>query len=101
MNARGFACGRFGRSLPTALSILLPVAGCSSSAPISAAVARPVKTMIVTACGEPHTRSFSGKVDASKKVELAFQVSGLLVKLAVKEGQKRERGSIRRSSTEE
>ena len=32
-------------------------------------------------------RTFPGKVEASKKVELAFQVSGLLVKLPVREGQ--------------
>ena len=32
------------------------------------------------------------KVEASKRVELAFQVAGLLVKLPVKEGQKRRQG---------
>jgi RND family efflux transporter MFP subunit len=51
-------------------------------------VTRPVKTLVVAAGGEPHVRSFPGKVEASKKVELAFQVPGLLVKLPVKEGQR-------------
>jgi RND family efflux transporter MFP subunit len=50
--------------------------------------------MVVTAGGEPHTRLFSGKVEASKKVELAFQVPGLLVKLPVKEGQKVAKGEV-------
>ena len=47
---------------------------------------RPVKTMVVVAGGSPHVRVFPGKVEASKKVELAFQVPGLLIKLPVKEG---------------
>jgi RND family efflux transporter MFP subunit len=39
-------------------------------------------------------RSFPGKVEASKKVELAFQVPGLLVKLPVKEGQRVAKGEV-------
>jgi RND family efflux transporter MFP subunit len=39
-------------------------------------------------------RSFPGKVEASKKVELAFHVPGVLVKLAVKEGQKVAKGKV-------
>jgi RND family efflux transporter MFP subunit len=57
-------------------------------------VVRPVKTAVVTAGEEPHVRSFPGKVEASKKVELAFQVPGLLVKLPVKEGQKVAKGAV-------
>jgi RND family efflux transporter MFP subunit len=44
--------------------------------------------MVVSAGAESHVRSFSGRVEASNKVELAFQVSGLLVNLPVREGQK-------------
>jgi RND family efflux transporter MFP subunit len=50
--------------------------------------------MVVTAGGETHVRSFPGKVEASRKVELAFQVPGLLVKLPVKEGQKVAKGEL-------
>jgi RND family efflux transporter MFP subunit len=50
--------------------------------------------MIVTAWEEPHVRSFPGKVEASKRVELAFQVPGLLIKLPVKEGQKVYKGDV-------
>jgi RND family efflux transporter MFP subunit len=50
--------------------------------------------MVVTAGGEPHLRSFPGKVEASRKVELAFQVPGLLVKLPVKEGQRVTKGEV-------
>ena len=50
--------------------------------------------MVVVPGGETHVRSFPGKVEASKKVELAFQASGLLVKLPVKEGQRVARGEV-------
>ena len=42
------------------------------------------------------TRSFPGKVEASKSVELAFQVPGLLVKLPVREGQNVAKGDTDR-----
>jgi RND family efflux transporter MFP subunit len=50
--------------------------------------------MVVTAGGETHVRTFPGKIDSSKRVELAFQVPGLLVKLPVKEGQKVTKGEV-------
>jgi RND family efflux transporter MFP subunit len=50
--------------------------------------------MVVTAGEEPHVRAFPGRAEASKKVELAFQVPGLLVKLPVKEGQKVAKGEV-------
>jgi membrane fusion protein, multidrug efflux system len=68
--------------------------GCSNKAPPPSEVARPVKTMVVAAGGDLHVRTFPGKIEASKKVELAFQVSGLLVKLPVKAGQKIAKGEL-------
>jgi hypothetical protein len=68
MNPRGFARGDLGRGLRIALSILLPVAGCSSGVPTATEDPRPVKTMIVDAGDEPHVRSFPGTVEALKKV---------------------------------
>ena len=50
--------------------------------------------MVVIAGDETHVRSFPGRVEASKSVELAFQVSGLLVRLPVKEGQKVAKGEL-------
>ena len=94
MKAR--SCGRRGFSpiLPIALSIIYLAVGCSPQEPPRPEVVRPVKTMVVTAGDETHVRSFPGKVEASKSVELAFQVSGLLVKLPVKEGQKVAKGEL-------
>src|SRR5262249_15774268 len=57
-------------------------------------LARPVKTMVVAAQDKTQVRSFPGKVQASKRVDLAFQVPGLLVKLPVREGQKVAEGDM-------
>jgi RND family efflux transporter MFP subunit len=50
--------------------------------------------MVVGGGDEPFVRTFPGKVEASKSVELAFQVPGLLVALPVKEGQKVAKGEM-------
>jgi multidrug efflux system membrane fusion protein len=83
-----------GRAMPVALSILFLAAGCSPKDSGRSEAIRPVKTMVVSAGGEPHVRSFPGKVEASKQVELAFQVPGVLVKLPVKEGQNVSKGDV-------
>jgi membrane fusion protein, multidrug efflux system len=80
--------GAFDRRVPIVLSILLFVSGCSPKAPAPTQVVRPVKTMVVSAGAESNVRTFPGRVEAANKVELAFQVSGLLVSLPVREGQK-------------
>jgi multidrug efflux system membrane fusion protein len=76
----------FGRSAAILLLIVL-ASGCSPKAPTLTEVVRPVKTMVVAQGAESHVRSFPGRVEASNKVELAFQVPGLLVSLLVREGQ--------------
>jgi RND family efflux transporter MFP subunit len=50
--------------------------------------------MVVTAAEEARVRTFPGKVEASKKAELAFQVPGLLVQLPVREGQRVQKGDL-------
>ena len=74
--------------------LLVLLAGCSRSGPTQPEPIRPVKTAVVNAGGDAHTRLFPGKVEASKRVELAFQVPGLLVKLPVKEGQRVKKGEL-------
>ncbi len=55
---------------------------------------RPVKTLVVTAGDSPHTRTFPGVIEASRRVELAFQAPGLIVSLPVKAGQKVAKGEV-------
>lgn len=82
----------FAAKIPlTLVGILI---GCSRPAAPPANVVRPVKTMIVTAGDDTRVRSFPGRVETSRNVELAFQVAGLLVKLPVKEGQEVKEGDV-------
>lgn len=69
-------------------------AGCSSDAPAEPDLARPVKLMVVTAGDDLNERTFPGAVEAARRVELAFQVSGRLVELPVKAGQRVAKGDV-------
>ncbi len=68
--------------------LLVFVVGCSKQPSSTTELVRPVKTLLVSFGDDAATRVFPGKVEASKQVELAFQVPGLLVGLPVREGQK-------------
>lgn len=72
----------------------LGMSGCSRTEPEGEEVVRPVRTMVVASGENTNTRIFPGKVDAAKRVELAFQVPGLLTKLAAREGQKVAKGDV-------
>jgi membrane fusion protein, multidrug efflux system len=77
------------------LIVLLPMAlGCAPAPQKKALPIRPVKTLVVTAGGQPRIRMFPGTVEAAKKVELAFQVPGLLQKLPAREGQEVAAGDL-------
>ncbi len=69
-------------------------AGCSRPEADVGEIIRPVKTMVVAAGENTTTRAFPGTVDAASRVQLAFQVSGLLVKLPVREGQEVSQGDV-------
>ena len=90
----GVAIVRVGTATRVGLFVIFFAAGCAPPTTSRSDVVRPVKTMVVTAGEEPHMRSFPGKVEASKKVELAFQVPGVLVQLPAKEGQKVVKGEL-------
>src|SRR5262249_47261584 len=53
-----------------------------------------VKTMVVSAGNKPDVRSFPGKVEAAKSVDLAFQVPGLLIKEPGKDGERVAKGQV-------
>jgi multidrug efflux system membrane fusion protein len=70
------------------------VGGCTPPPPPRTDFIRPVKTLVVAAGEDTQTRIFPGILEASRRVELAFQVPGLLVKLPVREGQKVAKGEV-------
>ena len=94
MNGRSGSRRGLSPSLPIVLSIIYLAVGCSSQESTRPEVVRPVKTMVVAAGDRPHVRVFPGRVEASTRAELAFQVSGLLVRLPVKEGQNVAKGEV-------
>jgi RND family efflux transporter MFP subunit len=93
MQVRNCRCQRIDGIVLAVFSIIHLV-GCSPQATTRSDVARPVKSMVVSAGEEPHVRTFPGRVEASKRVELAFQVPGLIVKLPVREGQTVAKGDL-------
>lgn len=70
------------------------VGGCTPPVPPRTDFVRPVKTLVVAAGEDTQSRSFSGIVEASRRVELAFQVPGLLVTFPVREGQQVAKGEV-------
>ncbi len=57
-------------------------------------VVRPVKIMTLASSGEMTRLTFPGKVRASQRVDMAFQVSGTLIKLPIKEGAQVKEGDL-------
>lgn len=86
------SCGR--RLWLFALSLACITTACSRQSPPPPEGIRPVKTMVVGENGASYVRSFPGRVEAAKTVDLSFQVPGLVVTLPVKEGQKVARGQM-------
>lgn len=78
------------------LVVLLTISavGCSSNPSAPPEEIRPVKTMVVTAGNLPSVRSFPGRVEASKMVDLAFQVPGVLIGLPIREGERVSKGKV-------
>lgn len=70
--------------------------GCGSeSAPeTTETVLRPVKTLRVSASKNQNIRQLPGVVDAVRKAELAFRVSGVVKKLLVNEGEEVKKGQL-------
>jgi RND family efflux transporter MFP subunit len=80
-----------GLAIPAVVAIC---SGCSPPPETRPEPVRPVKTLVVVAGDGAHRRSFPGKVDSSRRVELAFQVPGVLINFPVKEGQRVSKGEL-------
>src|SRR5262245_18262466 len=76
------------------VSVICLAVGCSSRTSTVTEQVRPVKTMVVSAGNRPNVRTFPGKVEAAKSVDLAFQVPGVLIKEPGKEGERVTKGQV-------
>ena len=91
------SCGHtgLGRTILIVLPIVCLAAGCAPDTAPQSDQVRPVKTMVVQRRRRiAYALRFPGKVVASKTAELAFLVSGLLVKFPVREGQRVAKGEM-------
>jgi RND family efflux transporter MFP subunit len=74
---------------------LLSLAGCGADrAPVPAPATRPVKIFVVEGVGGRTSRTFPGRVEATKRAELAFRVAGRLQQILVKEGNRVREGQV-------
>ncbi len=73
--------------------MLMTTTGCKEEEKKAAAI-RPVRVVTVNNTTEKDTRTFPGKVKATRDANLAFRVSGQVVRLDVKEGDVVDKGQL-------
>ncbi len=81
--------------LSIALIGLFAVTGCSKKEEVvKEEVIRPAKIMTIEDAETTKSFKFPGKVQALDRVELSFEVSGKLIDVAIKEGQRVKKGDV-------
>jgi len=79
----------------TAFSLFALLTGCGKEQPpVALDRSRPVKTMLVDAPESGGVRSFPARIDANRKVDLAFRVPGTVQELAVREADRVKEGDV-------
>lgn len=75
--------------------VLAPLTGCSKKEEeVQKEVIRPAKILTIEQGGSTQTSKYPGKVQALDRVEVSFEVSGKLISLPVKEGQRVKKGEL-------
>jgi RND family efflux transporter MFP subunit len=84
------------RSILTGISLVcLTLSGCSEPPPLEPIeIVRPVKSFLIEATSSGAIRTFPARIDAGRKAELSFRVSGVVQQLPVKEGDLVEAGQL-------
>ncbi len=81
--------------LSIAMIAFLAITGCSKKEEVvKEEVIRPAKIMTIENAEPVRDFKFPGKVQALDRVELSFEVSGKLIDIAIKEGQRVKKGNI-------
>ena len=70
------------------------LASCSGGEEKKAEIVRPAKLHVVASASETFDNSFPAVIEAGKSSTLTFQVSGLLTRFPVREGQRIRRGTV-------
>jgi RND family efflux transporter MFP subunit len=75
--------------------VCLSLSGCSEPpATTQSEAIRPVKSFLIETTASGAIRTFPARIDAGRKAELAFRVSGVLKQLEVKEGDQIQAGKL-------
>lgn len=79
----------------TLILALVTLVGCGKeeAAPVVEAI-HSVKTVVIDAPSEGGIRQFPGRIDANRKADLAFRVSGTVNNITVKEGDRVQEGQV-------
>ena len=76
------------------VGLSLVMAGCGDEPPAQAPLPQPVKLYTVNGDGAGQLRHYPGRVVATEGSQLAFRVSGQLVKLPVRAGEQVKKGQL-------
>ncbi len=76
------------------MSFIVLATGCTEQVEEQTKQLRPVRTLEVSLQQSGRTQEFTAVVDAAKKVDLAFKISGEIVELAVKPGESVKQGDL-------
>ncbi len=79
-----------GRKYPYKILLIMTLflKGCSEPSEEKKSIVRPVKVFHISGAKNITQRSFPGFVEAAQKADLSFQITGQLIELLVKEGDK-------------
>ncbi len=74
--------------------LALPIFGCGGKEKPKKKSVRPVRMLTIGSAENMTSRRFPGKIEASGRVELAFEVAGKIVKLPITSGQEIKEGEL-------
>ena len=72
----------------------IAVLACGDPPPVAEPIVRPVKTVTIGEDTTANTREFSGKVEASQRADLGFEVAGTIVEFPVDESAQVKQGDL-------
>jgi RND family efflux transporter MFP subunit len=76
------------------LCLFITLVACEKDVPDKVEAPRPIKMLTITGQSSDTFLEYPGKISAAQEAELAFEVSGQIIKLPVKEGQAVKRGEL-------
>lgn len=89
-----WVCRRFGAAVVLAFMAMLPAACGEEPQTVKKEIVRPAKILTVSRTVRKLVRVYPGRVEAPEWADLAFEVTGRMIKLNATEGEKVKKGSM-------